>query len=93
MSKFPLIVIAASAASFLAGGGHSLLPGLGESLEAQLSPACDIKGNIAIDSGEKIYHVPGQFYYQQTRISPEYGERWFCSEEDARAAGWRRSKR
>ncbi len=55
--------------------------------------ACDIKGNISIDTGERIYHVPGQKFYSQTRISKDYGERWFCSEADARRAGWRKSKR
>ena len=28
-----------------------------------------------------------------TRISPGKGEQWFCSEAEARAAGWRRAKR
>ncbi|WP_230978896.1 sunset domain-containing protein [Ollibium composti] len=54
---------------------------------------CDIKGNISIDTGEHIYHVPGQEHYDDTRIRREYGERWFCSEADARAAGWRKAKR
>lgn len=58
-----------------------------------LSGGCTIKGNISIDSGEHIYHVPGQRYYSQTIIRPEYGERWFCSEDEARAAGWRRARR
>lgn len=53
---------------------------------------CVIKGNISINSGEKIYHVPGQDYYAQATIRPEYGERWFCSEEDAIKAGWRRAR-
>jgi hypothetical protein len=52
---------------------------------------CNIKGNVSINSGERIYHVPGQYYYDATKISFEYGERWFCSEADARAAGWRRA--
>ena len=52
---------------------------------------CVIKGNINT-RGEKIYHVPGQKYYDDTRISASHGERWFCSEADARAAGWRRSR-
>ena len=56
-----------------------------------VSPSCTIKGNVSIDSGEHIYHVPGQEYYDQTRISPKYGERWFCSEAEARAAGWRKA--
>jgi hypothetical protein len=53
---------------------------------------CDIKGNISVDSGEKIYHVPGQTYYSETKISPEYGERWFCTEAEAIANGWRKAK-
>ncbi|MHA6643635.1 thermonuclease family protein [Mesorhizobium sp. A623] len=53
---------------------------------------CEIKGNIS-KKGERIYHVPGQKYYGKTRITPSKGEQWFCSEGDARAAGWRRSRR
>ena len=56
------------------------------------SKACVIKGNIS-RSGERIYHAPGQKYYERTRISKSKGERWFCSEAEARAAGWRRAKR
>lgn len=52
---------------------------------------CDIKGNISA-SGERIYHVPGQRYYDATVVWPLRGERWFCSEAEARAAGWRRAK-
>lgn len=58
---------------------------------AQESSACNIKGNVNT-KGERIYHVPGQKYYDRTRIEASHGERWFCSEEEARAAGWRRSK-
>jgi hypothetical protein len=85
MSKFSVIVLLSSAASFLGAGGYSLAP------RALYDPACDIKGNISINSGEKIYHVKGQEYYEPTVISYRYGERWFCSEEEARAAGWRRA--
>lgn len=53
--------------------------------------SCNIKGNVSTQ-GERIYHVPGQKYYNDTRISPSHGERWFCSEEEARAAGWRKAK-
>ena len=65
-------------------------------LVAQVASAakkCNIKGNISINSRERIYHVPGQEYYAATKISSQYGERWFCSEEDARAAGWRRASK
>ncbi len=54
--------------------------------------ACDIKGNIS-SKGERIYHVPGGMYYDRTRISAGKGERWFCSQAEARSAGWRRSRR
>jgi hypothetical protein len=53
---------------------------------------CDIKGNISVETGERIYHLPGQKYYSSTRIDGSRGERWFCSESDARAAGWRKSR-
>ncbi len=52
---------------------------------------CDIKGNISINSNEKIYHVPGQNFYNETKISPQYGERWFCTEQEAIANGWRKA--
>lgn len=55
-------------------------------------PGCDIKGNISFDSGEKIYHLPYQRYYAATVISPAYGERWFCTEQEAVTNGWRRSR-
>ena len=51
-----------------------------------------IKGNISQTSGEKIYHVPGGEYYEKTIIDEAAGERWFCTEQEAVAAGWRRSK-
>jgi len=56
-------------------------------------PGCDIKGNISYPSGEHIYHIPGQEYYSETRVDFLKGERWFCSEEAARAAGWRKAYR
>lgn len=48
--------------------------------------ACTIKGNRS-RRGEWIYHVPGMPYYEQTRA-----EEVFCSEADARAAGYRRAR-
>jgi endonuclease YncB( thermonuclease family) len=49
---------------------------------------CYIKGNINGD-GERIYHVPGSPSYDDTRIDDDKGERWFCTEVEARTAGWR----
>ena len=53
---------------------------------------CNIKGNISVNTGERIYHVPGQKYYAVTWINPFRGERWFCSEKAAQQAGWKRTR-
>lgn len=55
-------------------------------------PGCDIKGNVTRDGG-RVYHVPGGRFYASTQIDPANGERWFCSEAEAREAGWRKSQR
>jgi hypothetical protein len=52
---------------------------------------CDIKGNIN-SKGERIYHVPGGRSYTNTVIDTTRRERWFCSEVEAQAAGWRPAK-
>ncbi len=57
-----------------------------------VSRNCAIKGNISAN-GARIYHVPGQAYYDKTQISQARGERWFCSPAEARAAGWRAARR
>jgi hypothetical protein len=59
--------------------------------QTQQAESCVIKGNIS-SKGERIYHVPGGQWYDETKISESKGERWFCSETEARAAGWRPSK-
>jgi endonuclease YncB( thermonuclease family) len=51
---------------------------------------CRIKGNIG-SRGDRIYHLPGGRFYDQTAIDKRKGERWFCTEAEARAAGWRGS--
>lgn len=66
---------------------------LAEADQSEQSEDCQIKGNISLRSGERIYHVPGDEFYSRTRIDPSKGERWFCTEEEARAAGWRSSRR
>lgn len=51
-----------------------------------------IKGNVS-RGGERIYHVPGSQSYEDTVIDPSNGERWFCTEQEARSAGWRPPRR
>lgn len=48
---------------------------------------CPIKGNISQNG--RIYHTPWSPWYARTRINSSKGERWFCSEAEAIAAGWR----
>lgn len=61
---------------------------VGRAGSAEHPPGCDIKGNIN-RKGQRIYHLPGSRFYEQTQINTANGERWFCNEEEARAAGWR----
>jgi endonuclease YncB( thermonuclease family) len=53
---------------------------------SQPSGGCRIKGNHS-RKGELIYHLPGMPYYAETRA-----EQIFCTEAEARAAGYRRSR-
>ncbi len=52
---------------------------------------CPIKGNISA-KGERIYHTPWSSAYARTQIDETKGERWFCDEAEAVAAGWRGAK-
>ena len=54
---------------------------------------CDIKGNISSGSGNRIFHVRGQRDYERVSIKVNKGERWFCTEQEAWAAGWRKAAR
>lgn len=49
---------------------------------------CPIKGNIN-RHGERIYHAPWSPWYSRTKVNAAAGERWFCNEGEALAAGWR----
>ena len=62
-----------------------------EPVQPTAAGGCVIKGNIS-KSG-RIYHMPGQNDYAATRINEAKGERWFCSEAEAREAGWRKARR
>lgn len=61
-------------------------------LSPESSGDCNIKGNIS-SSGEKIYHMPGQQFYERTKIEPSKGEQYFCTREEAEKAGFRPSQR
>ncbi len=49
---------------------------------------CRIKGTIG-EAGERIYLLPDGSGYEPIYIDLTKGERWFCTEDDARTAGWK----
>ena len=42
-----------------------------------------------MSTGERVYHTPESPWYDRTEIDTDAGERWFCTEQEAQAAGWR----
>ena len=63
---------------------------LWEEARAKAPKGCPIKGKVAGRRGDavKTYHLPWSPTYMRLRVVSARGERWFCSEEDARAAGF-----
>lgn len=55
----------------------------------QAPEGCPIKGSIR--SGARTYVLPWAPSYDGLRLRTSRGERWFCSESEAQAAGWSRS--
>ncbi|MGB9706875.1 MAG: hypothetical protein ACPLXP_02260 [Microgenomates group bacterium] len=41
---------------------------------------------------EFVYHLPECYNYDKIVINQREGDRWFCSEEEAKEAGFRKSK-
>jgi endonuclease YncB( thermonuclease family) len=60
--------------------------------EGAPSPDCTIKGNIS-RNGERIYHTEHQSSYARIKMDKGGGRRWFCTSDEAEAAGWRKSVR
>lgn len=56
------------------------------------STNCTIKGNIDPASYEKFYHLQSCRHYGQIVLNTAYGEKWFCSEEEAIVAGFKKTK-
>ena len=72
-------------------GAHSVLLA-SASGDVAPSPDCTIKGNVN-SAGECIYHTPNSRWYTQIKMRISKGTRWFCSVEDAEAAGCRETRR
>jgi endonuclease YncB( thermonuclease family) len=60
--------------------------------EGAPSAECTIKGNVN-SKGERIYHTQHQNSYARIKMDKGGGRRWFCTSEEAEAAGWRRARR
>lgn len=58
-----------------------------EVAEQEAPNGCPIKGNISKNG--HIYHAPWSPWYTRTKVTVAKGERWFCDEAEALAAGWR----
>lgn len=90
-------VIGGSTVALISNAGKTSVQIPSPSPVVQQSPSptsksgCEIKGNIS-SSGERIYHMPGQRFYDKTVIDESAGEKWFCTEQDAISAGWRKAK-
>ena len=56
------------------------------------SPECTIKGNVN-RAGECIYHRPTSRWYAKIEMKISKGTRWFCSVDEAEAAGCRETRR
>jgi endonuclease YncB( thermonuclease family) len=58
-----------------------------EAAKRSAPDGCPIKGHVTADG--RIYVLPWSRDYARLRVREQRGERWFCSEREARAAGWR----
>jgi endonuclease YncB( thermonuclease family) len=58
-----------------------------QSAEQAAPQGCAIKGNVSRHG--QIYHLPWSPWYGKVTVDERRGERWFCSEAEAVAAGWR----
>jgi endonuclease YncB( thermonuclease family) len=62
-----------------------------EDAKRKAPDGCPIKGQVA--SGGKIYVLPWSAKYDRVQVRTGRGERWFCSEREARDAGWQAAER
>jgi hypothetical protein len=85
-----VIMIASTAFILIQANSPNTSPPI---LVALRRPGCVIKGNISISNGTRYYHLPGMENYDKTVISPQYGEQWFCTEEEAISQGWRKASK
>lgn len=54
--------------------------------------ACLVKANVG-RNGSRIYHLPTGVYWPIVVVDESQGDGWYCSPEEAEAAGFRKSLR
>ena len=64
---------------------------LWEEAKRRAPDGCPIKGQIT--SSARIYVLPWAPDYERARVQTARGERWFCSEQEAVAAGFKAAQR
>jgi len=64
---------------------------LWEEAKRRAPDGCPIKGQIT--SSARIYVLPWSADYERARVQTTRGERWFCSEQEAVAAGFKAAQR
>ena len=83
----------AAAVGIWAEGAGSAASGSQAADEDEQGYVCEgdpcIKGVIS-QKGKQRYHYPGCACYDQYEVDESKGERWFSSEAEAQAAGWRK---
>ncbi len=95
-SKYAGLEAEAQAAKKGVWGGEAERPGefrarAWEEAKRSAPQGCPIKGQVS--GGAKLYLLPWSPDYARVRVSKSRGDRWFCSEEEAIAAGWRPTER
>lgn len=58
-----------------------------EAASRQAPDGCPIKGRVL--SGGKVYILPWSRSYDKYSVRDGRGDRWFCSEDEARSDGWK----
>ncbi|MCJ8510373.1 hypothetical protein MUU53_21045 [Rhizobium lemnae] len=81
-----IIVGAALWFGWFSPSGQDLL-----SMRKMIDPRCSIRGIISPVTKERIYFGSGQLFNHFLRGNDNEQEQWFCSEAEARAAGYSRA--
>lgn len=66
--------------------------GVWSSLCQTKKEGCVIKGNYRSADNTRLYHTPDCYNYDRITIKPGTTDRWFCSEDEAIAAGFKKSQ-